>query len=218
MKRVGWSTVVCAATGPSFSRAQAVAIQSAQITQGYRVIAINDAYRLLNNADVLYACDGRWWDVHLLAIRKAGFAGELWTQDTRAMPGYFGAGGSHVRSALPGLHWINSKPAPGLGRGLIHQGKNSGYQAINLAYLFGASRIILVGYDMQRTGGAAHFFGEHPSTLSREIPFDIFLKYFGPLAIDLKQAGVDVINSTEGGALEVFRREPLSKSLEAASV
>src|SRR4051812_2852413 len=53
------STIVCIAGGPSLTPADVDACQARA-----RVIAINDAYRLAPWADVLYACDAKWWRWH----------------------------------------------------------------------------------------------------------------------------------------------------------
>ena len=50
------ATVVCLGGGPSLTAADA-----AQCRGRARVIAINDAYRLVPWADLLYFCDYRWW-------------------------------------------------------------------------------------------------------------------------------------------------------------
>lgn len=91
----------------------------------------------------------------------------------------------------------------GLGRDCLHYGNNSGYQAINLAYLFGAKRIILLGYDMHAIG-PRHFFGEHPGSLSSGSDYADWIPRFNQLAADLKSEGVEVINCTRSTALHCF--------------
>src|SRR5690606_24056968 len=114
-----------------------------------KVIAVNDAWKLLPFADVIYACDLRWWE-------KKGcgdFRGERWScTESR--------GGRDKRSVAEkfGLNLIDGRSEEGfsLEPGLIHYGSNSGFQAVNLALQFGAKVIRLVGFDMQPNG---HFFG-----------------------------------------------------------
>src|SRR5512139_1237105 len=63
-----WSDFcIVAASGPSLTP------KVADACKGFHVVAVNDAYRLFPDADVLYACDPKWWDVHK-GVRK--FAGE----------------------------------------------------------------------------------------------------------------------------------------------
>lgn len=196
-----WPVVLCAATGPSFSRGQAEAAENARLRGAIRIIAINDAYLRLPNADVLYACDGAWWTMHFDRVHSIGVKSELWTQHAKTAE-------KHRINHVPGLR------GTGLCRNrfAIHTGGNSGYQAIGLAHLFGARTILLVGYDMQRTGGKAHFFGDHPEKLGQGNPATM-AHYFPALGEELKAEGIDVINCTTQTALTCFRRALLSDTL-----
>jgi hypothetical protein len=113
------------------------------------------------------------------------------------------------------LNYVASEIRPGLtpSRNLLHGGGNGGYQAINLAYLFGARKIVLAGFDMQRTGGQAHWFGEHPKPLSRSHPYSTWIERYRQLAIDCAAAGLDVVNCTTQTALHAFRRGQLDVEL-----
>lgn len=91
----------------------------------------------------------------------------------------------------------------------IHHGANSGYQAIGLAWHLGAERIVLIGYDMQRTGGKSHWHGDHPRGLSNAIGVRGWARHFDPLARDLQAGGVDVINCTIETAIDCFPRADL---------
>lgn len=86
---------------------------------------------------------------------------------------------------------------------------NSGYQAINLAYHFGVSRILLIGYDMQRTGGKAHWHGDHVSGLTNAEGLSKWATRFPALAQDLEREGVEVINCSQETALTCFPRARL---------
>ena len=92
---------------------------------------------------------------------------------------------------------------------MIREGGNSGYQAINLAFHFGAARIVLLGFDMQRTGGQMHWFGNHPGKLHVPSPYKDWVLRFNQLAADLRDAGVEVLNCSRETALECFERVPL---------
>lgn len=91
----------------------------------------------------------------------------------------------------------------------IHEGGNSGYQAINLAVHFGAKRILLLGYDM----GGKHWFGDHPKSLPVKSNYQIFMDNFATLPNDLKAAGVEVINCSRKTALAVFPRSTIEREL-----
>ena len=91
----------------------------------------------------------------------------------------------------------------------LYHGHNSGYQAINLAYQFGAKRIILVGYDMQHTDGKTHWHGDHPKSLNNAAGVEKWPKHFTQLAKDLDRVGVEVINCTIQTALTCFKQADL---------
>jgi hypothetical protein len=130
------------------------------------------------------------------ALRAHG--AELWTQSYEAAPRY-------------GLRYMENLGLPGLGRTCLHSGGNSGHQAINLAYLFGAARIVLLGFDMQeRDPARSHYFGEHPyhrKPLHRG--YSRWRDALGDLGADLAAEGVEVVNATRDTALTCFPCVPL---------
>lgn len=100
--------------------------------------------------------------------------------------------------------------------GRIHTGGNSGYQAIGLAFMFGAARIVLLGYDMQRgPNGEAHHHPDHPGDLpnSPRERMAEWARRFVELAGDLRRHGVEVINATRRSALRCFEPMPLDIAL-----
>ena len=99
-----------------------------------RIYCVNDAYRMAPWAEVLYACDGDWWDVH---GGVPGFEGERWTTNHEASIKY---GLNYVA----GGHDLIFSDRPGY----ITYGGNSGFQTLNLAYLQGMHDILLLGFDM----------------------------------------------------------------------
>jgi hypothetical protein len=107
-----------------------------------------------------------------------------------------------------GLIHVPGVSQKGLGRSVIHTGGNGGYQAVNLAYLMGAKRICLLGYDMQMTDDRAHWFGQHQSTTN---PNAAMCKKWGSnfdgLYADLVSEGVEVINCSRETALNVPRMD-----------
>jgi hypothetical protein len=96
----------------------------------------------------------------------------------------------------------------------ICTGQNSGYQAVNIAVLAGARRIVLVGYDAkQGKDGRKHFFGDHPDKTSA--PYSQMLMYFKRAAPILRGMGVEVFNATIDTALDCFPRVPLLEAVRA---
>lgn len=156
---------------------------------------MNSTFRLATWADALYAADLKWWDECIGDVQRL-FRGELWSHENAA-------------SKKHGLFKLPGRPGVGLGRDAIHFGGNSGYQVINLAYLFGAAKIILLGYDMQMTGGQSHWHGDHPWALRKKPPVQNWISRFKALAHDLETEGVEVINATRETALTCFPRRSI---------
>jgi hypothetical protein len=189
--------VAVIASGPSLTQDDCNAIAGA----GWQTIVVNDSWQRASFADVLYACDRAWWEVHHQKV-KAGFKGECWTQDLGAAERF-------------GLKRVGSVNKPGLGReGIIHQGGNGGYQAINLAWQWGAHRIFLLGLDCKPAkDGKAHWFGQHEHGLSKVQNYRFWNESFPVLAKDLRDEGVEVINLTRDTALTCFVRMSLERAL-----
>lgn len=210
--RDGWHAVVLVASGPSLTNAQIEIARAAHAAQRVRSIVINDNYLKWPDADVLYACDERWWREHIHKVR-AKFTGLCVTQD-------------HTAAAKYGLHWVRSDRAPGLTRkvDVIHLGGNSLHQAMNWAFTRNELRPqtqILIGADMKRgpksrehPRGILHWFGEHPAKLNRFEPTG-WIPGFNDLASDCKRAGVRVINCSIDTALTCFERADLAATLAA---
>lgn len=93
---------------------------------------------------------------------------------------------------------------------------NSGFQALNLATLLGASRVVLLGYDMGHSGkGRRHWHGDHPSGMNNpeESNFTRWRTGFAEAVPDLKKAGVEVVNCSRQTTLECFPRATLEDVL-----
>jgi hypothetical protein len=89
--------------------------------------------------------------------------------------------------------------------GLRH-GSNGGFQAINLAYHFGANRIVLLGYDMKVKDFHTHWHGGHPGQNAQDFApvLDMMRPKFQSLVEPLKAAGVEVLNATPDSALDCW--------------
>lgn len=200
--RPGWAEWVVLASGPSLVKDDVTAVRAWRKADGRRrVIVVNTTFRLAPWADILYACDLPWWDVYAEEVFRT-FEGQPWSQTEIACRRY-------------NLAQVRGEVGPGLSRvrGVVRQGGNSGYQAIGLAFDQGAERIVLLGFDMQDTGGRTHWHGDHPEGLRNASPFASWIGKFGQLAVDLQREGVVVINATRQTALTCFERMPLEKAL-----
>jgi hypothetical protein len=164
-----------------------------------KVIAIKEAHTLAPWADALYACDEKWWRYY------------------KGVPEFSGL---KYRLEANGLHpWPDVQVLKNTGKdGLelspngLRTGQNSGYQAVNLAVHLGATKIILLGFDMWRgPSGEANWFGKHPLHVAS--PYPVFLQLFATIAEPLKAAGVEVINASRFTVLSTFPRMALEDVL-----
>lgn len=204
-----WSglSVAVVASGPSATIDDGLAL----IDLVDRVIAVNDAHQVAPQADLIYACDGDWWLHHGEAVRAA-YSVPLWTQDKGP--------DAEDAAARFGLRVVESRDEelPSLDRQWIAQGRNSGFQAVNLAVHLGASRVALLGFDMGNAAdGRTHFFGDHPGRLNRQNDFAAFREAFDRAAPVYAAAGVDIVNLSRTTALTCFRRADLGGDLWACT-
>jgi hypothetical protein len=186
-------TFVCVASGPSLTQ------EDVDYCRGKaRVIAVNDNYKLAPWADVLYAADEHWWRWHHGVPSFHGLKFSIEASQGKAT--------KHAQILKNcGHEGLELRPHG------LRTGRNSGYQAVNLAVHLGAARIVLIGYDMKCTGGKTHWFGEHP--IRQEKQYATFLTKFETLVQPLANIGVDVINCTRETALLSFPRKPLREVL-----
>lgn len=201
---------IVAATGPSLTPDVAARCQAS----GWPIIAVNDAYRLLPDAAILYACDAAWWDVHRGCH---DFRGEKWSAHS---VGPTQPDNDKTRIADDyGLTCVQGRDCPGfsLDPDVVHYGSNSGFQGINLAILLGATTIVLVGFDMH---GRTHFFGKHPLPLCQmddsRPGFERYIKHFVEAAKTLPPH-IRIVNATPESALTCFPMGSLDECVLAAA-
>jgi hypothetical protein len=178
-----------------------------------RVIAINASYAMAPWADVLYCADPnpfKWyWDRGPKGYERV------------AMRDFQGRKFSVTKSSgrWQGVTVLNQWREEGLSTkpDRLCLGKNSGYQAINLAFLMGAKRIVLLGYDMAVSEtGQEYFFGGHPD--KKRSPYRSFQDRFVTIVKPLAEAGVEVINCSRRTALDMFPRQSLTDVFSCAQV
>lgn len=196
------STIACIASGTSLTQADVDFLHGK-----CRIIAINDNVLKAPWADVLYFADVKWWKWHRfvvnnfqglkVSIENHG-ADKVLDSDVIVLDNLdFGSTTSGRLSRDP--------------RG-IHTGRNSGYQAINVAILLGASKIILLGYDMKPgKDGKNHWFGEHPDN-SRMDYVDWRLE-FSRMAPTADRMGIEILNATRSTDLDCFPKVDLESVL-----
>lgn len=99
--------------------------------------------------------------------------------------------------------------------GVLGDGGNSGFQAINLAVQCGATKLILVGFDMRLDLGI-HWHGKHDRGLNNPTARNL-AKWRGVIdgrAAQLAELGVDVINASAVSALEAYPKMSLAEALQ----
>ena len=171
----------------------------------------------------MYFADAQWWEWHTKGLKKswpwvsftaeevkewfASFAGQKVTIENTGM-----------LVGDPSVAMLHNYGYEGLSEKTngLSTGSNSGYQAVNVATLSGAKRILLLGYDMRFHGKRSHSHNGHPVKL----PEDKYTQYAGAFKTmlpQLKRLGVEVINCTEGSAIQCFPFSTIEKELCAPS-
>jgi hypothetical protein len=190
-------TVACIASGPSLTRADCDAVRAA----GLPTIAVNNAgLDMAPWADVHHACDGRWWHAHPAALAYDRLKTCLVDDPPAGVTKLICVSGGG----------LDDRPCH------VRAGQNSGYQALHLAAVnFGAARVLLLGYDMQHTGGQIHYHGRHPAPLGNPDADDMpaWVAHFDAVAPDLARRGVEVVNCSRATAITGFRRATIEEVL-----
>jgi hypothetical protein len=168
-------------------------------------VVVNTTFRLAPWADALVAVDESWWKAYGAEVDTT-FTGERWTTSAAARDKY-------------GINWMRHSRDEGLTKniGAVNGGGNSGQAAVQMAYLWGASTIVLLGYDMQRTGGRAHWHPDHKGGMANGGNFVKWAQRMDRTITDLAHVGVEVINCTSQTAIRAARRCDLQQALAELS-
>lgn len=180
-------TVVCIASGPSLTAADCELVRAA----GYPTIVTNTTFRIAPWADVLFGMDAAWWAEYHKEV-EAAFKGARLTTAQHGRK--FGA------TSLFGQPWFR-----GYG--------NSGTCALSLAVSGGASKVLMLGYDAQKTGGKVHWHGDHPAPMSNGRSIKTWAGKFAQVAAYAKRHQCRVVNVSRETALTCFERGVLEDEL-----
>lgn len=153
-----------------------------------KVVCVSDAYRLAPWADVLVSSDAQWWKVNKEAQEFEGLKFSL-APDFCGLP-------KQIRKFDGGSGW------------------NSGLLGIRVAVHLGATKVLLLGFDMKSPGN--HFFGKHPAPLksSTTAHMERFKRQFQ----QYKPRGVQIINCTNGSALLAYPQKSLEECLSESPI
>jgi len=108
--------------------------------------------------------------------------------------------------------------------------RNSASAAISLAYHLGATRIILLGIDLQTTNGRAHWHAGYPNKLKtptiaqlrrgmkhpllkKDPPFNKHMKGYPLIAKDAEKLGIEIINASPESRLTCFKKMSVQEIL-----
>jgi hypothetical protein len=221
------ATVAILAGGPSLTREAFVDVGRLRTgSSSFKAIAVNDAYLLAPYADVCHFADSQWWrwqtdgiarpmigmTAENVRARFASFAGQkcslLWS-------------GSNITDDC--VHILRCKRAAqgdehgggiSLDPKMLASGRNSGYQALNLAILAGAKKILLFGFDgAQDEAGRSHWFGENPRSVPWQLFFESMRRSFSAAEREIVAAGITVINCNLRSAIDSFPKMTLEEAI-----
>lgn len=163
-----------------------------------RIIVVNLAFRLVPDADVLYAADGAFWAHY---------------RDSHAFDGLKLSAGEYAGKVCPGVHLVRiakdrgNEPLQDMQRAPVgtvgNGGGNGGFQAVNLAVQFGARTILLAGLDY----AGRHWHPDHAGgTMRNPVPEQLarWQKCMDAQAELLDSWGVKVINLSLDSSLRAF--------------
>lgn len=191
--------VAIVASGPSTKKAGAGLLRGR-----LPVIAIKENVELCPWADVVYGCDAAWWK-NQIGLPKFG--------------GLKISYAATLSRAYPDIRLIDvRKDADRLlfdAPGTLGSGGNSGFQAVNLALQFGATRLLLIGFDMTDRSGV-HWYGRNRGQGRNNPGQDNFRRWiatFMAAAPELKRCRVDVVNASPNSALTCFRKQTVERTL-----
>jgi len=166
--------------------------------RGKHTIGCNSAYRL--GKEVCLVCffgDRGFWNEHKEAL--ASYTGTVVTN-------------SKVEDARhPDPEWLYriERRAKGVFLDVPGWNGNSGACAVNLALIFGAKRVMLLGYDMKATKDTANWY--RPGVKKKDIPYARFLQAFDRVAKGCREMFPDrvILNVNDDSALKAFPTVPV---------
>jgi hypothetical protein len=202
-------TVALLGGGPSLDRQQFDRIDTAHASGKVMVLAINNSYQMAPYAEVCYFADARWWKAHRDKKEFREFSGEKASiQD------------SANEITDESIHILRNRDYPSHGLGLslnprvIVTGRHGGFQALNIAILAGAKRILLLGFDGASIDGKSHWHNDH-KWLTHASAYQEYAKSFSYAEKAIKDAGVTVINCSTVSQINSFPKMTLERALEA---
>jgi hypothetical protein len=196
-------------------------VREAHATGPLRCIAVNDSYLAAPWADVLYAADAKWHAWHTQGIQKPaiGLSAEDVARRFREFAGQkCSIATQQNRITDEATHVLKNKNGNKHGSGIsldpqyIVTGRQSGYQALNVAILAGASNVLLLGFDGKVLDGRTHWHGGHPET-TQAGAWQSYARAWTDGQHAIRATGVRIINCSMQSAISHFEKMPLEQAL-----
>ena len=168
--------------------------------KGKNVIALNSAYKYVDENAVLYWADATWGgsnhDKGLFDHPSRFKFSSRINADTLIQSNKLGAGG---------CHWLKKTGDYGYDPNVNNvRGNNSGTNAINFAINLHANRVILLGFDMGYVFGRTHFHDHHEQVTASRTYTEQFIPSIESLAKEIKHLPVKIINCSNHSNLKCF--------------
>ena len=208
-KYPGETAIVCG-TGPSITPEIIKTVNHS----GHRVFGANRAYEIFN-CDVIHGCNYQFWHHYWPQIKGQSF--DKWT--TRP----------ELEGVYPSLEYIEERWEDGLSSdpSWISAHHGTGPQLVNIAYLYGCTRLLLVGWDMRYLGKTGprqytrrRYLGEDPLTINHWPQTGPNGEQTGLIkemeTIRPADYGIEIINCTPDSAMHCFPMGELSEEITAS--
>lgn len=176
---------------------------------GKRVIAINRAYEVLPDAEIVYWSDWRFYDWHREGIRAHRAKRKI----TALRPGDRDHAYDLRRDPIEVWRFTGTAGLDSAPMSLRH-GNGAGYSAINVACHFSMTKGYLLGYDMRAgPGGEANWHDGYKVFTPPRAFVDNMLPFFPTLVEPLRYYGIEVFNLNPDSAIECFPKRPIDEVL-----
>jgi hypothetical protein len=168
--------------------------------KGKNVIALNSAYKYVDESAVVYWTDASWGannEDKGLAAHPSKFKFTCRPRADQAI--------KLDKRGAANAYLLNKTGDQGYDPNINNvRGNNSGGNAINFAINLNAQRILLLGFDMGFTAGKSHFHNHHDAPVSNMTYPEVFIPSIESLAKEIKHLPVKIINCFRESKLKCF--------------
>lgn len=184
------------------------------------VLAVNNSHHYCYFPDAIFTLDHLWLSKHI----KPGKDSENLLIKDFSGPVFAAVDEGNPREESKNLTYLRRSYRAGItdrsflseDSTLITNGMNSGYGALNFAYLKGAKRIYLLGFDFKKSPEAdTHFHSGYKwYNKASESLFPYWAAAFNDTVAQLKNAGVEVFNCNPDSLVTCFPFKSYEEVLE----